>query len=243
MRLMRPRTMSALSLSRLSLLFLLLSVPCEAAISRVSCTDVAGDSIAGTTTQVGDVFIVSGWRDDSNTAITQPMGFTQMLAETGDTSAIAVAYKYASGTSTDTDTWTGAQAITVCVYRGANASDPIGDCSINEGTSTTTETWNALTLQVTDGSSWVVAAVGNRGNTAADFGEDPGTLITVTSEQTGGASGMAWADSNGGVSSYAGDTVTVTTSQSNKTATCELLAATASGDTRRSRMNTLGVGR
>lgn len=95
--------------------------------------------------------------------------------------------------------------IALC-YRGTHTTDPIGGTSHAGGASTDIP-YAALSMDVTDGTSWVVGFAGHRSIDVAL--ETPPTGMTNRStDVTGGAHEGAAHDTNGGVSAWTLQTVT-----------------------------------
>lgn len=191
-------------------------------ISYISQTAIAGTSITTMPTHAaGDLLLMFAYRNGSTTAPTVPAGWTTIDSGTaggGSSSSSALAYKVAASASETSGTWTNATHLGLHVYRGQRLGNPIGGFSINNASSGTTVSWAAVTLSVTDGSSWVVPFFGHRSNlggTAGTTTTNGRTRRSVINITNGSAIGY---DSNGGVSSAGADSVSITATSSNYTA-------------------------
>jgi hypothetical protein len=162
-------------------------------------------SATGTTTatmpthQVGDFIFVFSYRDGNTTAPTNVSGYTSLTTASGSTNSARLSMKAALSTSETVGTWTNATSTIVAVYRGLDFDNPIGGINSATGSSTNLS-FPALTMAVTDGTSWVAGMVGHRSTNVA-IETAPSNLYnrTTVSDATDEA---AWHDSNGGLTSY-----------------------------------------
>lgn len=128
---------------------------------------------SGTTTpvlpahQAGDLLVCFMFRDGNTTAPALPAGWTSRATGAGTTCSYRLAYKLATSSS---ESGGGATTATTCitsVYRpAAGYSLSVGANNRQTGTAATL-TYPALTLQDTDGSSWIAAAAGHRSTNTA----------------------------------------------------------------------------
>jgi hypothetical protein len=186
------------------------------AISRISSAAAQTSSATITTPTAGDVILVFAHRDGSTTAPTLPAGYTTIITGNSNTNSERVGFKYSDGTETTSGTWTNATSVAVGVYRGCDPQVPYGAVLDNGGASTTPAT-STLTMQAADGTSWVVAFAAHR--TATNLNQSLANLTLVTS-----ATDIGISDSNAGVSSYTGGSITVNANSGWRTATLELVA-------------------
>ncbi len=166
--------------------------------------------------------IAVAFRDGSTTAPTLPSGWTQIHARGGNANSILVAWReWQSGDAGPQ--FVNATMVAMSSYSGCDNTDPIGaDVGANSGgVSGTTVTIPALTLQNTSGSSWVYACYGHR--TTTSFTTPSG--MTERADFTDGLPGLGVSDTNAGVASFAGGTVTATASHNWRSVSVELLAA------------------
>lgn len=148
--------------------------------------------------QSGDVCVVYAFRSGSNSAPTLPAGWTSLNTVTSNSAGSLCAYQIATGTSLATGTFTNATNVVVEVYRGVDQSNTVGDHQVSTGSGTTV-TYPALTMVVTDGTSWVAGLGGHRStNTTIDVA--PTGMTNRDSQITTGEVGVH--DTNGGVSSW-----------------------------------------
>ncbi len=92
----------------------------------------------------------------TGTAPVLPSGWTQAFAGTVGGSKILLAYKFATTNAETVTGFTNAAYLGVNVYHGVDLSSPIGATATASGSSTTV-TYPALTMTVTDGASRVAA--------------------------------------------------------------------------------------
>lgn len=173
-------------------------------ITYIGAASAAATSVALPTHQKGDLIMIMAFRDDSITLPTVPAAGWMVLgtaAEANATSAI-LAYKVASNSSEVSGTWVGATEVVVEVYRGHAG---IGIWLGNTGNSNQIN-YPALSLSVTDGSSWVAALGGHK--TATNVEQAPSGMIN----RTFAGSESAGHDTNGGVSSWTSTNVSVNAS-------------------------------
>jgi hypothetical protein len=110
------------------------------------------------THQAGDLLVAFAFRDGSTTAPTIPAGWTAVTTGAGANAVASVAATLvATGSGTSSGTWTNATSVVFHVYRGVAG---VGSFSAAGGTGTTV-TYNGLTLQRTNGLSWVVGFAGH----------------------------------------------------------------------------------
>lgn len=206
-------------------LLLIIAFPslCSAAITDTG----VGCAVAATTCtisgiQAGDLAIAFAFRS-ATTAPTLPAGWTQIATNSVSSSSFRSACAVATTTSITVGTWTNATDLVIQVYRGT-AAGTTANClttgigaTANTSSTTSTITYQVLSLQVTDGSSWVVGASGTSTTNCV------GSLLT--NKQTIGAGPQTkLSDTNAGVSSWANNGCTGTAGNS-KTTTIELIAS------------------
>ncbi len=179
------------------------------AVAFVSATQEAGTSISSMPSHsAGNVLIFAARRNSSTTPPTIPGTVTTIgsLGQSGIGGNVAMAcgYKIAAGSSETSGTWTNASHVCCMVYSGGDGTDPIGDDTFG-GSNGTTLTIPALTMQVSDGTSWAVF-IGTTVQASADA-----DLLTISGmtrrfEDSAIAPFFAGFDTNAGVSSFAGGT-------------------------------------
>lgn len=178
----------------------------------------------------GDLLLMWAYRTGSTSAPTIPSGWTTVSSGTGgggSSNAYALAYKVAASSSETSGTWTSATHLELQVYRG-QASLPIGASSVTTGLSSgTTITLPALTLNDTDGSSYVAAFYGHR----TQF-TPPTTNTTNLSYRNSVSSASGTAGTYGsatGISTLAAQNITISATASNYIpAVVEIIAAPTS---------------
>lgn len=158
--------------------------------------------------QAGDLILVFAYNGAAATAPTLASGFTSISNSAANTNGHRLAYKVAASNAETVGTWTNASDVLVLVYRGCLTSGPIGGNATATNASATVA-YPSVTMQVTNGSSWVAAFAGYRSQTSSL--ETPPTGFTNRSDHVNSSSDCEAAghDTNGGVSSYAGSSASV----------------------------------
>lgn len=177
------------------------------------------------THQAGDLILAFAYRDGSTTPPTVPSPFTAVTAGTGSggggaANSSVVGSFVATGSGTSSGTWTNATSVVFHVYRSTQG---VGAIAGTNGSSTTI-TYPALGLNVTNGSSWVAGFAGHQSTDVAITTAPSGmTNRSSVSDATDEAAGH---DTNGGVSSWSQQTASVGgTSASWRSWTVEILDA------------------
>lgn len=207
-----------------------------------------GASTGGTTSagtmpayEAGDLLIAFSFRDGSTSPVAIPTANGWEVLHNGfgaNSCGHVVAYMIAPDTSVVTSGFTNASSTVILVFRGIDPANPIGDSQPNGGLGTTI-TYPALTMQVTDGSSWVAAFAGHRStNTALSTTFDSFANRAFVEDST---DDIAAFDSNGGRSSFSAQNVSVGgTSSGWRSHTLEIRAAVTAVDVNADLSQTLG---
>jgi hypothetical protein len=190
------------------------------AISFVGAADATGETVALPTHQAGDLIFIYAPRDGNNTPPSLPAGYTTILSGGSSQVVSRTGYKIAASGSETSGTWTNATHVHALVLRGVNQSDPIGASAATVRTSDAFVRYLALTMEVTDGTSWVVACGLHR--TATNVETPPGSMTNRTSEGAGPESALH--DSNGGISSWSQVDVAVNQTAASRGTVVEILA-------------------
>ena len=188
------------------------------AISNVQAASANASSVAISTPNAGDLILVMAYNDAAATAPTLLAGYTSITSTTSTLEGAILAFKIAVGNETSTGTWTNATNIVCIVYRGTAGIGNFGTAAVGNSASIGYPT---LTLKNAHGSSWVAGFAGAKGATAGMNGTASPLTSNRTSQTT--VNGL---DTNGGVTSFAGATLTVTTSGRWAAFSVEILAAT-----------------
>lgn len=178
-------------------------------ISLVGSASVGGTSITIPTHQAGDLLVIFAYRDGVITAPTVPVGWTTIGTPSGaNTNSSSIAYQVAVGAGTSSGNWTGATGLVAQVLRGVNSSTPVG-ASGDNGNTGTTITYPFLTLNQTNGTSWVLGFAGHR--SAGTFLETPPTGMTnnINYIIPSNIAEVSAHGTNSGVSSWGGANVSV----------------------------------
>lgn len=192
------------------------------AISFIDAT-TAVNNPSFPTHQAGDIILAFAYRDGNNTAPTLPSGWTEIGATGGNTNSSRIAWRRATTSSETSDAWTNATQVIYLCYRGCLASgNPIGGFT-GGGAQSTTVSYPAVTMTDAGGSSWVVGVAGHRStNTSL---ENAPTGMTQRLTQVDATDEVAAFDTNGGVTSWSAQSVSVGGSSSGwRSWTIELLA-------------------
>jgi hypothetical protein len=162
------------------------------------------------THQAGDLIIIFAYRAGSTSAPTVPTGsgYTSKLTNTAAevvnaAQAAVVGFKIAASGSETSGTWTNASRIVCHVYRGVDQTTPLGGSStydIGNNGNGTTLTYEALTMQITNGTSWLVAFAGSIGTSGTGTDDPPGAMVNRSTLAS--SNYVAGHDTNGGVSSW-----------------------------------------
>lgn len=149
---------------------------------------------------VGDLLIVIGYNSGpSSPNPTIPAGWTSIGSGFGpDDVAQRGAYRFMQAGDTHVGLWVNVEDQILLVYRGVDPQSPIGALANSGSISSNTVTYPALTLQVTDGSSWVVAT-GIHESATNLHSVNPSGLTAREDADFGHAAAK---DTNGGVSSW-----------------------------------------
>ncbi len=159
------------------------------------------------THSTGNLILIFAYNQDDNTIPDLPVGYISVDTQTGGNNAFRVGYKLATSASETSGTWTNATNVLVQVYSSATTSFAIGTQPTSAEDFGTLLDYPAATLDVTDGSSWVVAFAGHRANNGTIDTPPSGMVNRVFSNE---ASSLAVGhDTNGGVVSFAGDSVEI----------------------------------
>jgi len=159
------------------------------------------------THEVGDLLLAYAYRDGSTTAPSLPSGWTNIANANGANSNSArLAYKIATTTSETATGFTSATSLILHVYRNVDQSSPIGGNNFDTGSSTTIS-YPALTMSVSNGTSLVAGFSGHRStNTAIETAPSGMVNRTSVSDATDQAAGF---DTNLGVTSWSAQTASV----------------------------------
>lgn len=177
-------------------------------ISYVTGAQVTGADAGNVTCAVGDLIIVTAYRDGSTTAPSLPAGFTNIGNAGANTNSERTGYKWATGTTEATGSWTNATKVTAAVYRTSQYAAGwtlFPGATVAGGGASTTVNYPALTFKNQDGTSWAYGAAGHRStDTAVETAPSGMTNRQATNNTTAEA---ACHDTNGAVSSWSSTNV------------------------------------
>lgn len=171
--------------------------------------------------QTGDLILAFAFRKGSPTPPSLPSGFTSIRAqqESGGGSSFRLGYKIAASGSETSGNWTNATSLAVQVYRNVSDS-PIGGNAWSDGT-TSSIIYPGVTLADADGSSWVATFAGISINTSTIEAPPTGQVLrTNATDATNGE--IAGFDTNGGITSWADQTIGIGASGSSLTVSVEI---------------------
>ena len=159
--------------------------------------------------QAGDLLLFFAFRDGNLTAPSLPSGYTNKLTKSDsyvDTSC-RVGYKIAAHDHEDSGEWTNATSLICHVYRGVDQTTPLGGSSTygHNDTGDNTIEYRAVTMTVTDGTSWLAGFVGHAAvntniQTAPTGMTNRSNVVDATDEAAGH-------DTNSGKTSWSRQTV------------------------------------
>ena len=175
-------------------------------IKQVQQASAASTSVAITSTLANDLIVTFAYRSSSATPPTLATGFTQIDTVAQSTTSFISGYKVSAGGDTTSGTWTSATHVACIVLRGAQKGTPIGANGHSNGSSVSLS-YPALTLQVQNGTSWVVGFGAKPADAAMAKSAAPlhvKTYIPVASPLVNAQ------DTEGPVSSFSAVTLTVT---------------------------------
>lgn len=175
------------------------------AITRIGSAAGAGNTLTMPAHQAGDLLLMFAYRDGSTTPPVLRDGWTNVLNGGTATNSCRIAYKIAESSSEIADSWGTASSLICVVYR-ADGTIGVG-ASARSSSASTTISYPALTLNNTDGTSWVVGFGGHRSIDTAV--ETPPTGMVNLVSVLDGTDEAAGHDTNGPVSSWSLQTVSV----------------------------------
>lgn len=217
------------SISLPALLLFLATFGFAGAANAAPLTYVASAKGVNTVTlpshQAGDVLIAWAIRDGSSTPPSLPAGWTRISPSNlcCNSLGFTLAWKVASTSNETVGTFSNASSLIVSQYRPGNGySVSIGAYATGGSSSAVNASYPALTLQTTDGSSWVLGFFGHRSPNIGSLASAPTGMTTRATDQDA-IDSIAVHDSAGGVSSWAATNVVHTgTASTFRTAVLEL---------------------
>lgn len=147
---------------------------------------------------IADLILVIAFRTGSNSTPTVPAGYTSIQTVTSNSAGSVLAYKIATATNDTSGTWTNGTNMSIAVYTGTDTTAPIGASAVSTNIGTTV-TYPALTMTVTDGTSWV-AGLGSHRSTNTTIDVAPTGMTNRANSAVAGE--ISFNDTNGGVSSW-----------------------------------------
>jgi len=161
--------------------------------------------------QAGDMLVFFAYRDGSTTLPTLPGDCTNITNNGGGTinGCARIAYKIAASGSETSGTWTNATSLVCLVYRPGTGETLSVGASASATNTNGTASIPAVTLQNSDGTSWVVAGVGINLDDESDLpASNPSGMIrrVGVADATDEAAGY---DTNGGVTSFTAKSISL----------------------------------
>jgi hypothetical protein len=200
-------------------LCLFLASTAGGAITRTQAVSANADNATFSSTSANDLILVFAYANNATVIPSLPAGYTSLNTGSGNLQGFRQGYKLSSGGDTNSGTWTSATNVVVLIYSGVDTTTPIGAENFVVGNSATVG-YPLLTLQVTDGTSWVA---GQGGAKAATAGMNGNTADLTNRTSVTVANGL---DTGAGVSSFPNNqSLTVTGSGRWTGASAELRAA------------------
>lgn len=182
------------------------------AIQHISSTGGSGTSITVPVHQAGDLLILSTFRSNSTSPAGNPSGWTSIAAHTDSGGGHRTSVILDGDNSVVSFTLANVSSWSLGIYRGCSGWGAAAQNTLTTGTS---HTFPAITLNVTDGSSWWARGISHTNNV---------TYSGVDGVQRFSSTSMKRYDSNGGVASVASDAVTSSGNTRSAMFTLELLA-------------------
>ncbi|WP_298800107.1 hypothetical protein [uncultured Devosia sp.] len=164
---------------------------------------VNAPAFSNITANPGDLIIVFAFNGANNTVPTVPAGYDTDLSYSGASNAGIACHKIAAGGETGVSGFTNAALIEARVCSGASG---IGASAQNNGSNGTLAI-PAVPLNVTDGTSWVVA--GNFAVAATNMTAAPAGMGNEDDASSSSPPAFMGCDTDGGVSSFAGKTQSI----------------------------------
>jgi hypothetical protein len=156
--------------------------------------------------RAGDLLIAWAYRASGTTAPSLPAGWTSIATQaSGSNLATRLAYRVATASGTLSGTWTNADGLAILAYRRAHPTTPIGARTPTTGSSST-HTYDTVTLDADDASSLVIGFGASFTNTA-DLSVAPEGMTNRAVRAATGALGVH--DSVTGVPAWASATAVV----------------------------------
>lgn len=190
-------------------------------IARVGATNAASASLTSAAGSAGDLIVWFAFRSTAATVPTVPSGVQQVPGSnlSGSTCAEVVAYEWASSSSAVSRTFTGATQMVSVRYAGVYG---IGQTNIAAIASSNSMSYGALgTLQ--SATSWAIAWGAHR--TASNVNTAPTGMSTITNGSVGTGPMLSVFDTNGNISSWSSQSVTVNATSGRGSGVLELLAS------------------
>lgn len=198
----------------------LLASPASAAIARSGSCSAATTSCTLSAVNTGDLVVVWAFRSGSTTAPSLPASNTSIATvatSSGGTTGSVRIYcrKASSGSDTGTGTATNASGIAAAAYSGTSVN-ATADCPAtavggrvgNNAKTSTTMSYNGITMNLNDSTSWIVAGGANSVAATTPCTPSGGFLTAIATGGTGPAATIF--DSNAVASSYSTGTCTIT---------------------------------
>lgn len=195
-----------------------------AAVSFIGACNGATTTCTLPTRAANDLIVTCAYKA-SITAPAAPTGYTAITSTSasGSSSSQNCACRIATNNTSDNVTWTSTAGVVVQIYRGqrdtTTCNNNIGGKATGTG-AVTTLTFPAITMSVTDGTSWLM---GFAGQTSATNLSTNGTPSGKTLRTSGGTTVVGW-DTNAGVASDGSATATITSANRWRAAQLEILA-------------------
>lgn len=193
-------------------ILLLAALPSFGAIARTGSCAATATSCTLSAVSAGDLVVSFAYRSGSTTAPSADASNTTIAtaatANGGTTGSLRISCRKASsGSDTSSGTYTNASAVTAIAYSGTavNATADcnttgVGGTSTNNAKTSTTASYDAITMQDTSGNAWVAGWLG----ASASSHCVPTGMTAVASSGTGSSK-----DTNAVASSWSTQTCTV----------------------------------
>lgn len=184
----------------------------DSSAPAIAFVDVVGEKTTSSLSAMpthasGNTLIMGAYRDGFTTPPALGGDFVDITSGGGNSNAMRAGSLVADSSSEVSGTWTNTTTLQCASYSGVVS---IGASATNTGT-TDPITVPSLTLQNTDGTSWVVVIIGHRSGANSLATGLSGMTYRGGYEGSGTEQDSAIWDTNGGVSSFAGGTLAYAT--------------------------------
>lgn len=193
------------------------------AITRIGAVSAAASSVSLPVHQPGDLIVIFAARDNSQSGLGMPVGYTSISSVGANSVSLRAGYKIATSSGEISGRWANATSIHAHVLRGTDTATVIGGTSVGTAANATVS-YNGLVMRDVTGSSWVLACAFDL-NISNGIDISPKGMTKSTDQIVSTTSESATFDTDGGVSSWSTQTTSIASSARWRTLVVEILAA------------------